>query len=232
MRLRQKISAFLLTVLTVLSVCSVSAFAAEDSNTIANINDAMKFVSSGVITIKEAKLYKNGEEISAVYVVGLSGTNGSADPNDIRGTLSCMQSAFSVESSYVKAAKTEILANVPKDSKIVLIGHSLGGMTVQQLAADKSIKGNYEIINTLGIGSPYIPTASSKEGDVHRIGDRADIVPGLSLAGFGNIWAGNMSYESSGYVAGKAHKDSYEKAGCWLKYDCFGIKNGTHKIVY
>lgn len=232
MKLQQKIVAFALAILTVISVCSISAFAFEGTHTIANIHDAMKLVRSGIISIKEAKLYKNGAEIADIYVVALSGTTGSADPHDIRGTLSCMQSAFSVESAYVKEARSKILSTVPKGSKIVFIGHSLGGMTVQQLAADKSIKNNYEIINTLAIGAPYIPTAYEKEGSIHRVADRADIVPGLSLAGFCNMWAGNVSYESSGYVSGKAHNDSYEKAGCWLKYDCFGIKNGTYKIVY
>lgn len=220
-----------LAILLLLTFVPFTAFASAP-NEITTAPDAFRYIKSGsTVTIRRGTLYQNNASVGEIYLIGLECANGSLNPNDIRGTLSCMRSCFSLNNRYVKEALRQIEAQVPSGARVALVGHSLGGMVAQQLAANKTMKSRYEIVATLAIGSPYIVTGPSKEGMIHRLADRADIVPGLSIAGFANIWAGNVSYESSGFVADKAHHRSYADAACWLKYDCFGIRNGGYRIV-
>lgn len=220
----------LLAVLALLLSLSVTGFAAMPDS-INNVNDAMNFIGSGgVVTVRKGTLYNDSTNKGIVYVVGIVGSNTSVKNPDNNNFGSCILASASIPSLYFNQVKTDILNKVPAGSKVVLVGHSLGGMVAQQIAADSQIKSKYQILNTLTLGSPYILTGS-REGSLHRMYDRADVVPVLSIACIANFWAGNVEYESGGYYGSDAHNKSYRYSSCWQKYDAFGVKNGNTKIV-
>ncbi|MCR4790192.1 MAG: hypothetical protein K5839_03845 [Treponemataceae bacterium] len=185
----------------------------------------------GPITITEGKL-KNGRTNKAVYLVGLSGTefvDGQAT-----GLITDLLSGFCLDNDYVKAIITAITENVPAGSNLVLTGHSLGGMVAQQVAANSTIKDNYNVLNTLTFGSPLL-AAGSREGQTIRLGDTGDVVPYLSGSMFNNtLWAIlGLNRENGHYGLNleAAHVQSYAREDLWGKYDAIGKKNGSAKII-
>ena len=182
----------------------------------------------GPITITEGTL-KNGKESKKVYVVGLSGTE--LVKNQSTGLLIDLLSGFCLDNDYLKNVVAAINENVPANSNLVLSGHSLGGMIAQQVAADKSIKDGYNVLNTLTFGSPLL-AAGSREGTTIRLGDSFDAVPYLSGSLFNNtLWAIlGLNRENGGYYKTLdfegAHCDSYARSDLWGKYDAIGKKNG------
>ena len=123
---------------------------------------------------------------------------------------------------------------ISKNSNLILAGHSLGGMIAQQVAADNSIKSNYNVMNTVCFGSPLL-AAGSREGTVRRLGDTSDPVPYLSGSIFNNTaWAiAGLQKENGGYNGNvlNAHTQSYTRQDVWGKYDAVGTKNGNVSIT-
>ncbi|MCQ2472429.1 MAG: alpha/beta hydrolase [Clostridia bacterium] len=228
----KKIISLLLAFVMIFSMLSVMASA--KSVTVATAQDAMKLcVKKELYTFKKGTLYTDGKSKGTVYVISLIGSSRKWDKNDIRGIQVCIKSGFGKDNMYLDAVVAAAKKDIPKDAKVVLVGHSLGGMIAQQFAANEEMKQRFQIINTLTLGSPYIVT-KDREGDLHRMVDSADYIPYLSSAMADNWSAGNYTKEDNGYKgnAKAAHYDSYLTGKAWLKYDCFGIKNGTNKIVF
>jgi len=102
-------------------------------------------------------------------------------------------------------------------------------MVVEQISARKEIKKNYVILNVVTMGSPYILTASTKEGTLCRMVDPLDPVPYLSIPFLSNPFIGNACIENS-YLTPYTHTRSYGEGECWAKYDALGKKNGSAYI--
>ena len=102
-------------------------------------------------------------------------------------------------------------------------------MIAQQVAADSTIKANYNVLNTVCFGSPLL-SAGSREGTVKRLGDTSDVVPYLSGSMFNNtFWAiCGLNRESGnyGFAVVNAHCESYLRDDVWGAYDVTGTKNG------
>ena len=181
----------------------------------------------GPISIIEGKLNS-----TKVYLVTLSGTE------DVKGQstgyLTDLLSGFNLKSAYYDNVVAVISDNIPAGSNIILAGHSLGGMIAQQVAADSTIKANYNIKNTVCFGSPLL-SAGSREGTVKRLGDTSDVVPYLSGSMFNNtIWAVmGLNRENGGYgwSAVDAHCESYLRDDVWGAYDVTGTKNGSNTLT-
>lgn len=100
-------------------------------------------------------------------------------------------------------------------------------MVAQQVAADKYIKDNYEVLNTVTFGSPLIK-GFTREGMVKRLGDTSDKNTFYSISSVLNIvwqYAG-VNHEDGGYNgdSSAAHCDSYLREDVWGNYDCAGEK--------
>lgn len=228
----KKVISIIFALLFALSAFSATAFA--KGKTVSNVQDAMKLCRQDeLFSINKATLYNNGKKSDTVYVIALCGSNMKWHKEDLNSMYTCIKSGCTFNNPYLKAVIEKAQNNIPKGSKIVLIGHSLGGMVAQQFAANKTMKADYEILNILTMGSPYIPVIK-REGTLHRMADSGDAVPYLSIAGPANFFAGNFTYLGNGFFGNpdKAHNISYDHAEKWLSYDCFGVKNGTSKLVF
>lgn len=217
----------------IFSVVAFGASAAK-SRCLADVQDAMNLCrEQDTYGIYRGSLYTDSKKVSKVYLIVLSGSTMSWEKDDIKSMYSCIKAGTVNNNDYLDAVIAGAKKQIPEGSKVVLVGHSLGGMVAQQFAADKEMKERYEIINILTMGSPYIPV-KDREGTIHRMADSGDVVPYCSVAGIGNLWLGNFTYKNNGYFGDpdKAHNISYNTAKVWKSYDCFGIKDGTNKIYY
>lgn len=185
----------------------------------------------GPIIITEAILKKSSSSKS-VYLVTLSGTE--LVDGQSTGYLTDLLAGFNQDNAYLRNVVKIISQNIPSDSNLVLAGHSLGGMIAQQVAANSSIKSNYNILNTVTFGSPLL-SAGSREGTVKRLGDTSDIIPYASGSLINNtIWAIlGLNREDGGYGLNllAAHIESYGRSDVWGKYDVLGVKNGSAKLI-
>ena len=238
----KKVSFVLLAVLLAFAIVGCGSFGAGSRSTVtytsapemyAHVNLGYNEGEFGPITVTQGVL-KDGKTSKNVYVVGLSGTE--MVKNQSTGLLIDLLSGFCLDNDYLRNVVDVINENVPKNSNLILTGHSLGGMIAQQVAADKSIKDGYNVLNTLTFGSPLL-AAGSREGTTIRLGDTFDAVPYLSGSLFNNtLWAVlGLNREDGGYWKKAdfegAHCDSYARSDLWGKYDALGKKKGSAKIV-
>lgn len=190
------------------------------------------YQTAGPISITEGRMTYNtywGSEDKEVYVVALSGTETIVD-NQTTTVKEDLLSGFELSNEYATNVKNAIIDRIPAGSNIILAGHSLGGMVAQQVAADKYIKDNYEVLNTVTFGSPLIK-GFTREGMVKRLGDTSDKNTFYSISSVLNIvwqYAG-VNHEDGGYNgdSSAAHCDSYLREDVWGNYDCAGEKRGS-----
>lgn len=182
-------------------------------------------ITQGTLTTKN---WLGKKSSKAVYVIALSGTDTDVK-NQSTGYWTDLLVGFERDNKYIQNVRNAIVSNVPKGSNLVVTGHSLGGMVAQQVAADSTIKKNYNVLNTVTFGSPLI-NGFQREGTVKRLGDTSDPVPYLSLTTFTNIvWqSAGLNKESGNYGTNLlgAHCESYNRADVWGAYDVTGTKNG------
>lgn len=206
----------------------------EYPNTLQTLNDAMRFTSTKeTFGIDKALLYSKDAEAREVYVVSLRGTDQSWDKNDVLGIPVCLRSFLNLKNIYFEAVKKAIFDTVPNGSPLVLAGHSLGGMILQQISADREINEKYLILNLLTIGSPFVKV-SGRICPFHRVADKADIIPWLGFSVKANLITHKPVFKNNGYFGNPlgAHTDSYRDSDSWREYDCFGIYKGGHTIVF
>lgn len=228
----KRIISLVITVFSVINLLPIAA-AAEEVN-MKSINDDMEYIISdeNLIKINKADLFEDEKYISEVYVICLSGSDFSLGKGSINSLFTCLRSSFSLNNPYLEELKKNVCDIIPEKSKIILIGHSLGGMIAQQFSGDKDMQEKYEILNIVCIGAPYI-VLKNKEGNLCRLGDSGDAVPFLGPLGLLNGFFGNFSRENTGYFGnpGGAHFDSYKAARKWGCYDCLGTKDGKASIT-
>ncbi len=197
---------------------------------IPSVNQAYHFVSTcSPYKIRKAILTDSVTEKN-VFVIGLRGTDGSLDKNNPLSIPVCVRAGLAKDNLFKRIVKEAMLKEIPKGSDIVFLGHSLGGMVCQHLAADEELKNNFNILNVLTFGSPFI-VGKGEKCKLHRMIEKTDIIPlTLSNAFLLNAFKGNVSMENCGFIFKPygAHCTSYEFSEKFAQYDCFGIKNGKH----
>lgn len=196
--MRHKILALLLALTMAFAACvSASAASLADKDEITYTNAAQVFswvyknytdnavgsisITQGQINIPHDVAGYDEPVVDhvPVYVVAIAGTE-NTNGMDNNATTDILVGGFNWVSDYEKDVKDAIYKAVPKGSNLYLTGHSLGGMTAQQLAGDEDLKNDYHILFTLAFGSP-IEAPFQTEGVVVRLNDKYDWVRYASI---------------------------------------------------
>lgn len=236
----KKLIPLLLVLICLFSCVTVSADAPvkkpNETVTCSVMTETANFIFDGVsgeIAVTPAELTVDGETRD-IYIAAAMGT--CYDMKKLNNPLACVQSAFNFKSKYYKLVRSVIEDCVPEGSAVVLLGHSLGGMIMQQMRTDPSLTEKYEILRTITVGSPFIMTKKKlREGDLRRFADVSDTVPKLSPALiFSRKNHKDAAFEDGGYDGDMdaAHNRSYREAEVWEKYDAFGDENGNAYFTY
>lgn len=191
---------------------------------------------NGPIIIVQGKLKTNFFSTEDVYLIALCGTE--LVEGQSTGILEDLLVGFQNENNaYTQNVVRVIKETIPANSNLFFIGHSLGGMVCQQVAANDFIKDNYNVLYTTTFGSPVI-SGGNREGVVRRLGDTSDFVPYLSVTGQIIRQVAGLIREDGGYskngwsiqAGWDAHNNSYAREDVWGKYDVTGLKGGHAKI--
>lgn len=238
----KKVTAALLAVLCFLLMFSAGASADGPGKTVSEtlkcstLRETSDFIFDGYpneIAVLPVQLTENGET-RTVYLASAMGMGFSL--KKANNPVAAFFTAFNVKTKYFKIIKKIIIENVPENSELILIGHSMGGMVMQQIRSDKELTAKYEIIKTVTIGSPYIMTSAKKqEGTLSRFGDSYDLVPKLSPAiFFSRKNHKNVTIEDGGFTGDRdaAHNRSYRYADVWDAYDALGVRDGDAYFEY
>lgn len=181
-----------------------------------------------------------------VYVVTLSGTE--FVPNQGTGIIGDLRSGFELNHRLLASTLQVIQQTVPRNAKLILAGHSLGGMAAQQLAALPKLKREYDIANTVTFGAPLILGlfGGGREGEIRRLADRIDPVPGFSPAALiaspwnhfgaarrgGGVKETRKLFESPTEALVDAHLHSYTDVQKWKGFDALGRHGGDATLTF
>ena len=138
------------------------------------------YEEAGVISIQRVE-HADGRVSWVVYVPGTTDwTVGDGEPQDLLTNLEAVGGTpTDMESGVVTAMRQ---AGIQPGEEVALYGHSQGGITVSNIAADPAIQGRYNITTVLTAGSPT--AGADIPDDVHalHLENTGDAVPGLDAA--------------------------------------------------
>ena len=138
------------------------------------------YEEAGVISIQRVE-HADGRISWVVYVPGTTDwTVGDGEPQDLLTNLEAVGGTPTAMESGVVTAMRQ--AGIQPGEEVALYGHSQGGITVSNIAADPAIQGRYNITTVLTAGSPT--AGADIPDDVHalHLENTGDAVPGLDAA--------------------------------------------------
>ncbi|RKT02849.1 lipase (class 3) [Streptomyces sp. 3211.6] len=116
------------------------------------INDIGALGNHGLVLLRRVACADGAER----YVLLLPGTSfallSNSTPQDLIGAFDgCLRT----DTTYTRAVKKLLRrAGVPAGSELMLVGHSLGGLTAMNLAADPDVASEYRVTHVVTLGSP------------------------------------------------------------------------------
>ena len=138
------------------------------------------YEEAGVISIQRVE-HADGRVSWVVYVPGTTDwTSGDGEPQDLLTNLEAVGGTPTAMESGVVTAMRQ--AGIQPGEEVALYGHSQGGITVSNIAADPAIQGRYNITTVLTAGSPT--AGADIPDDVHalHLENTGDAVPGFDAA--------------------------------------------------
>ena len=138
------------------------------------------YEEAGVISIQRVE-HADGRISWVVYVPGTTDwTVGDGEPQDLLTNLEGVGGTPTAMESAVVTAMRQ--AGIQPGEEVALYGHSQGGITVSNIAADPAIQDRYNITTVLTAGSPT--AGADIPADVHalHLENAGDAVPGLDAA--------------------------------------------------
>lgn len=144
------------------------------------------------IDIRRTEL-NDGTVHYTVHVVGLNPTAGKGDPNNLGNSY---RAAHGLETDVEIAVREAMRqAGIGPNDPVMLVGHSLGGLTVANLAEDKEFQGNYRIDSVVAIGATIHGRDIEPPTRVLQITNPNDDVVALtSIAGGENRMRGRSNF--------------------------------------
>jgi len=116
-----------------------------------------------------------------VQLPGIHTLGSAADPQDLRGAV---LGVLTGRSSYVGAVRDALRqAGVPGGARVVLVGHSQGGIAAMDLARSPVAPGGWQVTAVVAAGSPVtsLPPRTGSGVRELEVDDRHDLVPALDL---------------------------------------------------
>ncbi|MFI1147551.1 hypothetical protein [Streptomyces sp. NPDC020817] len=113
------------------------------------------------------------------YVVHLAGMSGVSDkiPQDLLGAVHAVARPAT---PYSRAVSKALRRLVPSGCELALVGHSLGGITAMNLAADRDFCGIHQVTHVVAIGSPIDgKRPADPRTRVYSLVNEHDVVPSL-----------------------------------------------------
>lgn len=128
-----------------------------------------------------------------VHVVGLNPTAGTGDPNNLANSISA---AYGHETDVEIAVREAMRqAGIGPNDPVMLVGHSLGGLTVANLAENDEFQSSYRIDSVVAIGATIHNRDIEPPTRVLQITNpNDDVVTLTSIAGGENRMRGRSNY--------------------------------------
>ena len=138
------------------------------------------YEEAGVISIQRVE-HADGRISWVVYVPGTTDwTVGDGEPQDLLTNLEGVGGTPTAMESAVVTAMRQ--AGIQPGEEVALYGHSQGGITVSNIAADPAIQDRYNITTVLTAGSPTAGAAIPDDVHALHLENAGDAVPGLDAA--------------------------------------------------
>ena len=138
------------------------------------------YEEAGVISIQRVE-HADGRVSWVVYVPGTTDwTVGDGEPQDLLTNLEGVGGTPTAMESAVVTAMRQ--AGIQPGEEVALYGHSQGGITVSNIAADPAIQDRYNITTVLTAGSPTAGAAIPDDVHALQLENAGDAVPGLDAA--------------------------------------------------
>ncbi|QCT34295.1 hypothetical protein FBF36_00575 [Actinomyces sp. oral taxon 171 str. F0337] len=135
---------------------------------------------AGVISIQRVE-HADGRVSWVVYVPGTTDwTVGDGEPQDLLTNLEGVGGTPTAMESGVVTAMRQ--AGIKPGEEVALYGHSQGGITVSNIAADPAIQDRYNITTLLTAGSPTAGADIPDDVRALHLENTGDAVPGLDAA--------------------------------------------------
>ncbi|MFI7382564.1 hypothetical protein [Streptomyces sp. NPDC049813] len=120
------------------------------------------------------------------HVVLLPGTSfgrlSNSTPQDLVGAFDAL---LRTDTTYSRSAKQMLVrAGVPEGSELMIVGHSLGGITAMNLASDLDFVSTYRLTHVVTVGSPIdTKRPADLTTQVISLVNQHDVIPGLDGRG-------------------------------------------------
>ncbi|MFG2988208.1 hypothetical protein ACGFZK_02660 [Streptomyces sp. NPDC048257] len=126
--------------------------ATSRNDIVSYVNDIGALGNHGLVLLRRVAC-ADGAVRHVLLLPGTSfGLLSNSTPQDLVGAFDGM---LRTDTTYTRAAKKLLLrAGVPAGSELMIVGHSLGGLTAMNLATDVEVSSTYRVTHVITLGSP------------------------------------------------------------------------------
>ncbi|MER7760332.1 hypothetical protein [Streptomyces sp. NPDC097619] len=152
------------------------------NDVVSYVDDIGALGNHGLVLLRRVAC-ADGVERHVLLLPGTSfGLLSNSTPQDLVGAFDGL---LRTDTTYTRAARKLLLrAGVPAGSELMIVGHSLGGMTAMNLASDPEVAAEYRITHVIAVGSPI---DSKRPADhttrVISLVNEHDVIPALDGRG-------------------------------------------------
>ncbi|MBC8167855.1 MAG: hypothetical protein H7Y20_18545 [Bryobacteraceae bacterium] len=114
------------------------------------------------------------------YLILLSGTE-IGNLEQATGVITDARLGTGLSIRYSEELMEAAKGFIPKGSRVILAGHSLGGMVAEKIASDRKWQGMFRTTDVITYGSPQVSGADVVGTRYTRFWDTGDPIPQLSL---------------------------------------------------
>ncbi|MFI6144780.1 hypothetical protein [Streptomyces sp. NPDC051109] len=156
--------------------------ATSRNDIVSYVNDIGALGNHGLVLLRRVECTDGAVR----YVLLLPGTSfallSNSTPQDLIGAFDGL---LRTDTTYTRAAKKLLRrAGVPAGSDLMIVGHSLGGITAMNLASDVEVSATYRVSHVIAIGSPIDgKRPADHTTQVISLVNKHDVIPGLDGRG-------------------------------------------------